>query len=269
MIVPSPADAPVRVETTAGRGWAVRGFDEALLKRLVTADECPDADAEVMKAGNTAVVLRGELLIAGKAVPVCWKRIRRKTWLKRLATSVRTRRTVLTYLYAARLLEAGVGTPRGVACTAPAWWRIDRPAWLLTDWIEGTEDLAIADRRLAEASADERLRTAGRYAAAVGETLGRLHAAGATHRDLKPNNLLVFKAEPTEGDPTKAWVIDLDAVSFPNRLSDHRRRRDVARLHRGLSDMPRTVAVRFFKAYAEARGTLWREEWDALTPPVD
>ncbi|MFH5802998.1 lipopolysaccharide kinase InaA family protein [Alienimonas sp. DA493] len=271
MFAPSVADAPVRLVTERGRGWAVEGFGTDRLAVLIAADECPDPDAVLQKAGNTAVVLRGELSFPDGPAPVCWKRVRRKTRLKRWATFVRTRRTVLTYVYAARLRAAGVDTPRPLACTAPHRWQTERPAWLLTDWIEGTEDLAIADRRLADLPEADRLRIAGRYAAAVGETLGRLHAAGASHRDLKPNNVLVTRLAPAGGagrgagreEPVRAWVIDLDAVSFPPRLTERRRRRDLARLRRGLPNVPRIALVRFLKAYAAAADPgspgRWRE----------
>ena len=263
MAAPSPVDAPVRLATRRGRGWASADFGAERLASLVAADECPDAAAVMMKAGNTAAVLRGELALTGGPAAVCWKRIRRKTALKRWATAVRTRRTVLTYAHAGRLRAAGVDTPRPLACTAPPRWQVDRPAWLLTEWIDGTEDLAVARRRLADAPADERLRVAGAYAAAVGRTLGKLHAAGASHRDLKPNNVLVSRFA---GDPAavRAWVIDLDAIAFPAVLTSRRRRRDLARLLRGWPAPPRTAAVRFLKAYVAVRGGDWRGQWRAL-----
>ncbi len=284
---PSAADAPVRLVTPRGRGWAVEEYGADRLRTLIAADNCPDPAAVVQKRGNTALVLRGELILPGAAgtaptgrpAAVCWKRIRRKTWAKRLATTVRTRRTVLTYAHAGRLRAAGVETPRPLACTAPPWYRIDRPGWLVTEWLDGTEDLAVASRRLAELAPGDRLRIAGRYAAAVGRTLGLLHAAGASHRDLKPNNVLVTRLagsqsagiEPVGGqeeavDAVRAWVIDLDAVSFPRRLSNARRRKDLARLRRGLPDVPRTAIARFFRAYAVASGADGRAEWRALPP---
>ena len=267
MAAPSSLDAPVRLATACGRGWASADFGAERLTSLIAADECPDAAAVMMKVGNTAAVLRGELALTGGSAAVCWKRIRRKTVLKRWATAVRTRRTVLTYAHAGRLRAAGVDTPRPLACTAPPRWQIDRPAWLLTEWIDGTEDLAVARRRLADAPAGKRLRVAGAYAAAVGRTLGKLHAAGASHRDLKPNNVLVsrFAVDPdTDPAAVRAWVIDLDAVTFPALLTARRRRRDLARLLRDWPDLPRTAAVRFLKAYCTLRGGDWRAEWRAL-----
>ena len=267
MPAPLPADAPVRVRTAAGSGWAAADVPAGLLASLLAADGCPDPLAAVMKAGNTAVVLRSAAAPAapgGTALPACcWKRVRRKTALKRLATAVRTRRTVLTFARAARLRAAGVATPRPLACTAPRGWHVGRPAWLLTEWVENTEDLWALSRRLpARGSAG----TCGRVAAAVGTLLGRMHAAGASHRDLKPNNVLV-RVPPdrpagrrTRGgktvarEPALAWVIDLDAVSFPPVLTAWRRRRDLARLARDLPDLSVSARRRFLAAYAAAFG---------------
>lgn len=258
MAVPSPAAAPLRVVTPAGRGWAVDGFGADRLAGLIAADDCPDPAAVVMKAGTTATVLRGELVLEGGPAAVCWKRVRRKTFAKRLATAVRTRRPVLTYCHAARLRAAGVRTPRPLACTTPKRRHVHRPAWLLTEWVEGTEDLAVADRRLAGLPPRDRLRLADRLAGEVGKTLGRLHAAGATHRDLKPNNVLVTKLSAEQArDPAAevtAWVIDLDAVAFPALLTDRRRRKDLARLRRGLPHLMPGLLRRFGEGYREGFG---------------
>ena len=255
MPVPHPADAPVRVRGEAGSGWAAADLPAGLLVRLVAADDCPDPAAAVMKRGNTALVLRTDAVPAGPglagAPAVCWKRVRRKTLLKRLATAVRTRRTVLTFAHAARLRAAGVATPRPLACTAPPRSHVCRPAWLLTEWVDGTEDLAALRRRLLAGDPAAAARAAGRVAAAVGALLGRLHAAGASHRDLKPNNVLVRSAP---GGPVAAWVIDLDAVTFPPVLTGLRRRRDLARLARDLPEAPRLARGRFLRAYAAAAG---------------
>ncbi|QDT16474.1 lipopolysaccharide kinase InaA family protein [Alienimonas californiensis] len=270
MFAPSVADAPLRLVTQRGRGWAVAEFGADRLAALIAADDCPDPDAVLQKAGNTAVVLRSELALPAGPAAVCWKRIHRKTRFKRWATLVRTRRTVLTYVYAARLRAAGVETPRALACTAPHRWQIERPAWLLTDWVEGTEDLAMAERRLAELPAADRLRIAGRYAAAVGRLLGTLHAAGASHRDLKPNNVLITRLAAGDADVTvRAWVIDLDAVAFPVRLTRRRRRRDLARLRRGLPNVPRTALARFLRAYAAASPAGAADRWQEFAAPAN
>ena len=263
-----PPDA-VEIRTPAGRGWAVPEFDQDALFALIAADECPDPAAVVMKRGNTAVVLKSDAGWGGVAGPVCWKRIRRKSWFKRVLTVVRPRRTVTCYRAARRLLAAGVATPAGLACTAPKAAAIHRPGWLLTDWVEGTEDLAIARRRLSDGPPDHAHRTAARYAAAVGDLLGRMHAAGASHRDLKPNNLLVA-ADP--GRDPAAWVIDLDAVAFPVRLTADRRRRDLDRLFWEQTDLPLTVQARFLRAYDRALGKTdraknWRDARPRAAPP--
>ena len=250
-----PAPEPfLTLRRAGGTALAVPEIGRAALIRLL---DCPDLPAgggvkEVVKAGNTALVLRAVVPLGGGMAEVAWKRVLRKTPLKRWATLLRPRRTELAFHHARRLRAAGVATPRPLAVLRPPRTAVDRPSWLATEWVARSVDLRTAAKRLAGTNAGERVRRGGNMAAAVGAVLGRLHAAGASHQDLKPENLLV--RVPPHG-PASAWLLDMDAVRFPAVLTPARRRRDLARLLRDARTWPcwdESADARFHRAYAAA-----------------
>jgi serine/threonine protein kinase len=80
----------------------------------------------------------------------------------------------------------------------------------------------------------------------IGDVIGRLHAAGLDHRDLKHSNLLL-----TPGD--EIVLLDLDSVVPPRRPGWRRRVRALGQLEVYAVDLypwlPRTDRLRFLRAY--------------------
>jgi tRNA A-37 threonylcarbamoyl transferase component Bud32 len=151
---------------------------------------------------------------------VAFKRVRRKTLLKRLTQALGPNRTLRTFRAGHRLLAAGVATARPLAVIVPSRWDLAAPSWIVTEWLDGARDLAqFSPRTSGEASA---------AAAAVGKLLGRMHAAGWAHRDLKPQNLLVRFT--TGNDEAQAFVIDLDGARFVRRVPERIRWKNLARM---------------------------------------
>lgn len=92
-------------------------------------------------------------------------------------------------------------------------------------------------------------------ARSLGRTIGRLHAAGLDHRDLKHSNLLL------RPDDSFA-LLDLDSLIPPRAPGLRERARALGQLEAYCVDLypwlPRTDRARFFAAYLEEAPT-WRE----------
>ena len=92
--------------------------------------------------------------------------------------------------------------------------------------------------------------------ARLGDVIGRLHAAGLDHRDLKHSNLLLTDA----GDIA---LLDLDSLVPPRAVNWRRRVRALGQLEAYATDLypwlPRTDRIRFLRSYLEHQPELIRQ----------
>ena len=116
-----------------------------------------------------------------------------------------------------------------------------RESFLITRFLEDSVPLSVAVPAL-------RFEPARRWALVeqLGDEVGRLHAAGLDHADLKHSNLLVT------GKGEIVWL-DLDCLDPPRRLTWRRRVRALGQLEAYASDLypwlPRSDRARFLRAY--------------------
>jgi tRNA A-37 threonylcarbamoyl transferase component Bud32 len=248
---------PSRFQKISRGGWtayAVAEFPRDLLIRLA---ECPDlplrtGPAETIKAGNTSLVVRASLPMHAGMTSVAYKLIRRKTVLKKLTQAITRNRTLRTFLMGHRFLQHGIATARPLAVIVPSRFDVASPSWLATEWVEG-ETVASFAERVAQLTPSARKTAADTAAIALGTLLGKMHAAGITHRDLKSHNLMLRRGIDGE---IRAAVIDLDGAAFAGRAVSLRRWKDVARLTADAESWPVSHAtrMRFLNAYLRDAG---------------
>ena len=158
----------------------------------------------------------------------------------------------------ARLTPVGVDSPALVAIAERRRAGLVLESWLLCEFRADALPLPVALAR-AELPRAARRRLLGR----VGDLVGRLHAAGVDHPDLKPSNLLV-------GADGELALLDLDALTPPRRLDRRRRVRALGQLEAFARDLlpglSRTDRARVLRAYlardpslAAERGRLVRD----------
>lgn len=233
--------------------YAVADFPRDLLIRLA---ECPDlplrsGPAETIKAGNTALVVRASLPMHAGMTSVAYKRIRRKTALKKLTQAITRNRTLRTFLMGHRFVQHGIETAQPLAVIVPSRFDVAAPSWLATEWLDG-ETVADAATRLEQLSPSAQKSIADAAAVSLGALLGKMHAAGITHRDLKSQNLMLKREADSE---TRAAVIDLEGAAVAGPAVSLRRWRDLARLAADAESWPivsQTTRMRFLAAYLNA-----------------
>jgi tRNA A-37 threonylcarbamoyl transferase component Bud32 len=238
------------VRTTAGTAYGEARLPRPELIRLL---EHPDAlvwrclDRPV-KISHECLLVEAELPLADGPVRVAYKQFRPRTWWKTLCGQFRRSRARRGWELGRALLARGIATPRPLAACETRDHRFFRASYLATEWIAGGENLHLFGWRLADDPAGRRLRWASRCAVSLGRLLGRMHAAGVVHRDLKAANLLAVQ----QHEDVAVYLVDLDGVRIARRASWRRRARDLARLAAGLQAHPwvtPSVCRRFLRAY--------------------
>lgn len=156
------------------------------------------------------------------------------------------------------LEAAGVPVAAGVAAADVRCWRWPLRAYVLSLEVRPGHTLNQVVRE--NGSVPTRLQ------ATLGRLLGRLHAAGFTHGDLKATNILL----DDNGEPT---FIDFDGVRQFAAVPREWAVRDLARLANGIVQaggrLSPWAAGRFLAAYCAVRpGAAWREWFQAVRPRV-
>jgi hypothetical protein len=140
-----------------------------------------------------------------------------------------------------RLADLGLLGPETIAFAERRRFGVVVESFLLTRFVVGSEPIPAA---MPEIRKDPKRRRA--LAFKLGDLIGRLHAAGADHADLKHSNLLV-----TPDD--RLLLLDLDTLVPPHRLRWRHRVRALGQLEAYTvdlyPDLPRTDRARFLRGY--------------------
>ena len=218
-----------------------------------------------VKISRETLVLQAELPLGQESVIVAVKQYCPHTLWKAAAGLVRRPKAVQNWAKAQFLAARDIATPRPILACLLRDWASFRGNFLVTQWVGG-ENLHLFGWRLAKRPLDARLRIAAECADSLGRLVGRMHAAGAAHRDLKAANLVVVEKDSR----LETWLVDLDGLQIGRSVSLARRARDIARLAAGLAAHPwvtRSISRRFLRAYLSAypgNATDWKPLWRAI-----
>jgi tRNA A-37 threonylcarbamoyl transferase component Bud32 len=224
------------------------------------------AAGQPVKISHESLIVEADWPAKECSIRVAVKQYLPRSLWKALTAICRPAKAMENWRKAEFLLAHGVATPRPLLACRPHGWAASSTSFLATEWIGQAENLHIFGWRIAKRPMADRLRLAARCAAALGRLLGRIHAAGAAHRDLKAANLLVVE----ESRDVTVHLVDLDGLQVSGPVGSSRKAHDLARLVAGLTAHPwvtRSNYRRFLRAYlAEIppRAVDWKPLWRAI-----
>ena len=210
----------------------------------------PGRGARPVKIGRESLIVEAELTVGDRSTAGGRQTIPPADALEGPGRDLSTGQGHAELAKAEFLLAHGIATPRPLLACRPRGWATSSTSFLVTEWIAGAENLHLFGWRIAAAAARRAASLAARCAEALGRLIGRMHAAGAAHRDLKAANLLVVEER---GDVT-VYLVDLDGLQPGGLVGFQRQARDLARLAAGLAAHPwvtRSICRRFLRATEE------------------
>jgi tRNA A-37 threonylcarbamoyl transferase component Bud32 len=148
-----------------------------------------------------------------------------------LKHSLQPSRAWRTWMATHRLADAGIATPRAVACVENPWGQLRRDSFMMYPYVEGRTLTSYFEHRLKEPSAEQVWRQ-------LGELWQRFAQIGASLADTNVRNFIVCPAG-------QLWVIDLDTTRFhwSSFTAAHYHRRSWARLVRTAEKVERRLAA--------------------------
>jgi len=165
-------------------------------------------------------------------------------------------RPIRELVLSAELRSAGIQTPEVIAARV----RPAPVAGYLLDLVVRRVPASVDGRGVFHRLRARQLDAAARRAllTAVGDLVGRCHAAGLMHADLHPGNLLMEEEGLAQGKPSP-WIIDLDRASKAE-MTARQRTTQLARLERWIQKDARSSGAclggmdraRFLRAYHRA-----------------
>lgn len=174
---------------------------------------------------------------------------RAHTVLDRVSTFLRPPKALKAWYNSDRLRALGIDTPRVVAFGKRRTVGLVRRSILIAEEVRDAWKLHQFLYRFCLAPHTAPLRR--RLMRLLGQTLGRLHAAGIHHSDFRSANLLVRQ----QGSDIKVFIVDTEPIRFPRPLTDTQRLKDLTTLDftfaRGITITDR---LRVFREYSDALG---------------
>lgn len=189
-----------------------RGWESDQLQNFLHNPDDFIAHSQLLKAGNTATVVKSE--INGR--PVVIKRYNIKNWRHAISRCLRPTRAQHSWQYAHMLELMGTPSLKPVALLERRCGPLRGTAYFVCEWIDAPDLLSLgADYQLSDSNVQ-----------ALQSLLSQMQKCRISHGDFKANNLLV------DGDHIA--LIDLDAMQRHRSARGFARalRRDIERLLR-------------------------------------
>jgi tRNA A-37 threonylcarbamoyl transferase component Bud32 len=266
-------DSPPRAESfqhAGGRNYKAVAVGEVTPDQLSRAVESPEVPLDVpitsvVKRGRSALIVKASFCLSDGEVRTAYKRCGSKNWIRRLARGLQTTRAVRNFRLGHTLRRLGIATPRPLLAVSPRWRSFLRPAFLATEWLEGSMPIDAFLRATARMPIAKQRTILHETANCAGRLIGTLHAHGFAHRDLKATNLLVRERQGR----IEVFVIDLDGASHPWFLTRRTRRTNLARLviaTQGVSEVTHALRRRVLRAYLDScpDPAPWKAVWREL-----
>ena len=256
-----------RIRSRGFVGHSVRDVVELREKlfAMIPPNGMSQPHARLVKNSATSTVWEQTLDLAGLRRTIFVKRYNLKKLRSPVLDVVRGSRALRGWRLANALLNRGIAVARPLAAVERRVLGFPVTSWLVTEGVAGGVTLR---EWMAGEPAGGRRRE---LACALGRWVGRLHEAGFSARDLKPNNLLVGE---DDGRPT-CVLVDFDGVVRARAVSVRRRVRDIARLAMGFegeSGVRDVDRMRFLTGYLGRAGRakrVRRRWWDLIRRKVE
>ena len=237
------------VRTAAGMAYGTALLSEAALSQLLDHPETllwRHLDRPV-KLSHETLLVEAELPLVGGLVRAAYKQFRPRGWWKAISGAFARAERCGDGPLAERVWPSA--SPRRVP------WRFANPAagrrpapitWQPNGFRARTCTCSAGGSPGSPLSDDCDWPPA--VAESTGRLLGRMHAAGVVHRDLKAANFVAVEGE----NDVAVYLVDLDGVCLGRRPHARRRAADLARLAAGLAAHPwvtPAICRRFLRAY--------------------
>jgi tRNA A-37 threonylcarbamoyl transferase component Bud32 len=233
--------------TPGAMAHAVRDVPRGLLASLMADPEGPIRQFRHVpaKISHSSVVVEARLDLDSGTVPVAYKRCRTKSWWKAWLFPCRRNRALRNWLLGCALLSRGIPVARPLLVVVP---RRGLDGYLAVQWLNGAANLHLKGWQWAVLPEQQRRKKVRAAAVSLGRLVGKMHAWGISHRDLKGCNLVFTET----GDQIDAYLIDLDGVRVGRHLALATRAHNLARLAASLEAhewVTHTDRMRFWRAY--------------------
>jgi tRNA A-37 threonylcarbamoyl transferase component Bud32 len=214
-----------------GLDWWVRtdALNDPLRHLLADPDGALARSDRLFKSGPHRQAIVGA--ISGFVL----KRFQQKNRANYLKDIFRPSRAFRAYRKGYHLELLDLATPKIIAAAERRCCRVVGHSYLVTEEIPGARHLR------------ETPHVAIAVAAAAGRLIGRLHAHGFSHTDLKETNLIWDAAG-------QVYLLDLDSLVFWKQLPEQRALADLRRLATGTAQLSDAHRQAFLQAYCEVRG---------------